>query len=58
MLQQLEAVSPPDSNHNEEPISYGIPTPKDRNLVLVYFTASGEHTSFCPSSWAIEEIKD
>lgn len=54
----LEAVSQPDSNHNEKPISYGIPTPKDRNLALVYFTASRKHTSFCPSSWVIEEIMD
>ncbi|MGV8897440.1 MAG: iron chaperone [Rhodoglobus sp.] len=42
----------------EETMSYGMPTLKYRNRALVYFTASKNHMSFYPSSWAIEELKD
>lgn len=42
----------------EETISYGMPTLKYKNRALVYFTASKNHMSFYPSSWAIEELKD
>lgn len=42
----------------EETISYNMPTLKYKNRALVYFTASKNHMSFMPSSWAIEELKD
>lgn len=45
----------PDS---EETMSYGMPTLTYKNRALVYYTASKQHLSFYPSSWAIEELKD
>jgi uncharacterized protein YdhG (YjbR/CyaY superfamily) len=42
----------------EETISYNMPTLKYKDRPLVYFTASKNHMSFYPSSWAIEELKD
>jgi uncharacterized protein YdhG (YjbR/CyaY superfamily) len=42
----------------EETMSYGMPTLKYKKRALVYFTASKNHMSFFPSSWAIEELKD
>jgi uncharacterized protein YdhG (YjbR/CyaY superfamily) len=42
----------------EETMSYGMPTLKYKKRPLVYFTASKNHMSFFPSSWAIEELKD
>ena len=42
----------------EETMSYGMPTLKYKNRSLVYFTASKNHMSFFPSSWAIEELAD
>ena len=42
----------------EETMSYGMPTLKYKKRSLVYFTASKNHMSFFPSSWAIEEVKD
>jgi uncharacterized protein YdhG (YjbR/CyaY superfamily) len=42
----------------EETMSYGMPTLKYKERSLVYFTASKNHMSFFPSSWAIEELKD
>lgn len=42
----------------EEAMSYNMPTLKYNNSALVYFTASKNHLSFYPSSWAIEEYKD
>jgi uncharacterized protein YdhG (YjbR/CyaY superfamily) len=42
----------------EETMSYGMPTLKYKGRSLVYFTASKNHMSFFPSSWAIEELKD
>lgn len=42
----------------EETISYNMPTLTYKNRALVYFTASKNHMSFYPSSWAIEELKD
>ena len=42
----------------EEAMSYSMPTLKYKNRALVYFTASKNHMSFMPSSWAIEELKD
>ncbi len=42
----------------EETMSYRMPTLKYKNRALVYFTASKNHMSFYPSSWAIEELKD
>lgn len=41
----------------EETISYRMPTLSYKNRALVYFTASKNHMSFYPSSWAIEELK-
>ncbi len=35
-----------------------MPTLKYRGQALVYFTASKKHTSFYPSSWALEELRD
>jgi uncharacterized protein YdhG (YjbR/CyaY superfamily) len=42
----------------EETMSYGMPTLKYKKRALVYFTASKNHMTFYPSSWAIEELKD
>jgi len=42
----------------EESISYRMPTLKYNGRALVYFTASKEHMSFYPSSWAIDELRD
>lgn len=42
----------------EETISYRMPTLKYKGRALVYFTASKNHMSFYPSSWAIDELRD
>ncbi|WP_168211755.1 iron chaperone [Ruania zhangjianzhongii] len=42
----------------EESISYRMPTLKYKNRALVYFTASKNHMTLFPSSWAIEEFQD
>ncbi|KAF1301948.1 DUF1801 domain-containing protein [Enterococcus saccharolyticus] len=42
----------------EETISYNMPTLKYKNRPLVYFTASKNHMSFYPSSWAMEDFKE
>lgn len=42
----------------EESVSYRMPTLKYKNRALVYFTASKNHVSLFPSSWAIEEFTD
>lgn len=42
----------------EETMSYGMPTLTYKKRSLVYFTASKNHMSFFPSSWAIEELKE
>ena len=42
----------------EETMSYNMPTLKYKNRPLVYFTASKNHMSFYPSSWAIEDLKE
>lgn len=42
----------------QETMSYNMPTFKYKNRPLVYFTASKNHMSFYPSSWAIEDLKD
>jgi uncharacterized protein YdhG (YjbR/CyaY superfamily) len=42
----------------EETMSYNMPTLKYKDRPLVFFTASKNHMSFYPSSWAIEELKD
>ena len=41
-----------------ESISYNMPTLTYKNRALVYLTASKNHMSFYPSSWAIEDVKD
>lgn len=41
----------------EETMSYGMPTLKYRGRALVYFTASKNHMSLFPSSWAIDELR-
>lgn len=41
-----------------ESISYNMPTLTYKNRALVYLTASKNHMSFYPSSWAIEDLKD
>ena len=42
----------------EERISYRMPTLMYRGRALVYFTASKQHMSFYPSSWALEAERD
>jgi len=42
----------------EEKMSYRMPTLMYRGRALVYFTASKNHMSFFPSSWAIEELRE
>lgn len=41
-----------------ESISYNMPTLTYKNRALVYLTASKNHMSFYPSSWAIKDLKD
>src|SRR5699024_11870322 len=41
-----------------ESISYNMPTLTYKNRALVYFTASKNHMSFYPSSWAIKVLKE
>ena len=41
-----------------ESISYNMPTLIYKNRALVYLTASKNHMSFYPSSWAIEDLKN
>lgn len=42
----------------EETVSYSMPTLKYQNRALIYFTASKNHMSFYPSSWAIDEYRE
>ena len=42
----------------EEVMSYRMPTLRYKKRALVYFTASKNHMSFYPSSWAIEEFAE
>jgi len=42
----------------EETLSYNMPTLLYKKRPLVYFTASKNHMSFYPSSWAIEALKE
>ncbi|MDJ0334943.1 DUF1801 domain-containing protein [Salinibacterium sp. G-O1] len=57
-LERIRALVKDLVPDTEETMSYGMPTLKYRNRALVYFTASKNHMSFYPSSWAIEELKD
>ena len=42
----------------EETMSYGMPTLKYRGRALVHFTASKNHMSLFPSSWAIDASQE
>ena len=57
-LERIRAIVKRIHPEAEETISYQMPTMKYKDRALVYFTASKQHMSFMPSSWAISEFSE